>query len=156
MLLLLTSRDSHPMHPLIPRPFGPHPIPQHPATLALHNLQDFHSNFATSALHPLFYIFFLFLVSFLPLPLIRHPPTPSTQIAAGASTQRTQQILLGKKRDEGVFGGGRGFHEVATFGVETRDLEDVEDVVDVEFGEVVGKNGADEIGVAVIVVGSVG
>ena len=48
--------------------------------------------------------------------------------------------------------GGAGRHEVAAVVVEAGDLEDVEDVVDVLFAEAVRHDGADEVGVAAVVV----
>ena len=53
-------------------------------------------------------------------------------------------------------GKGGKVHEVFSVRVEAGDLEDVEDVVDVEFGEAVGEDGAGEVGVAVVVEGGAG
>ena len=47
-------------------------------------------------------------------------------------------------------------HEVLPVRVEACDLEDVEHVVDVEFRQTVGKNGAGEVGVALEVKGRAG
>jgi len=42
-------------------------------------------------------------------------------------------------------------HEILPIFVETGDLEDVQDVVDIELGASVGKNGTDEVRMALIV-----
>lgn len=81
---------------------------------------------------------------------------PEGEVAAGAGAQGHEEVLLGEEL-EGVAGlGGAGAHEVAALGVEAGDLEDVEDVVDVVFRQAPGGDGADEVGVAVEVVGGGG
>jgi len=58
-----------------------------------------------------------------------------------------------KKLDIGV-GSCRGrFHEVTSVGVQTGNLEDIENVVDIKFSKAVRNNGADKVRVATIVIG---
>lgn len=132
------------MHPPIRTPLTLLPPLQHLPPHTLLNLQNLDPNRPTRTLHIR-----------LSLALVRLMPPPRTQITSWTRTQRTQQILLCEEGEKAVFGGWTRFHEVAALGVEAGDLEDVEHVVDVEFGEAVGQDGAREVGVAVEVVGGV-
>lgn len=129
------------MTPSIPGPPRRSPPLQHP--LPLHQLKNLHFDLSTTLLHaPL-----LFLA--LALALAPQPKSPPTQIPAWTRTDRAQQIDLGEKVDVIARARRARLHEVAAAGVEASDLEQVEHVVDVWFGQVEGEDGAHEVGVTV-------
>lgn len=78
-------------------------------------------------------------------------PTVNTQITTWTRRHCHEQIRLGEERQVRVLRCRRGLHEVLAVLVEAGDLEDVQDVMDIRFGEVVGKDGAGEVGVALVV-----
>ncbi|KAK1910313.1 hypothetical protein P3342_006588 [Pyrenophora teres f. teres] len=129
------------MHPPIPTPLWPPPSLQH---RLIQNLHHFHPNWPTSTLHPL-----------IPLPilLLSLVPPPPTQVTTRARTQCTKQILFRKESNITILRRRTGFHKVSSLRVQPSDLKHVEHVVDVVFREAVREDGANEVGVAVVVVG---
>src|SRR5690606_36672608 len=64
------------------------------------------------------------------------------QIPAGAGGQGREQVLFGEELEVVARACRAGLHEVFVVAVQPRALEDVEHIVDVEFGETVRQDGA--------------
>src|SRR5712691_3530675 len=77
------------------------------------------------------------------------PATRNRQVAAGTVGDRAEQVYLGKELEEVALLRRAGLREVdLVLGVEAGDLEDVQDVVHVELGQVVGRDRAGQVVVA--------
>src|SRR5688572_30754236 len=59
------------------------------------------------------------------------PPERHGEVSTGTGGNRAEQVDLGQELEVVAFLGWAGFHEVAVICVESRDLEDVQDVVNV-------------------------
>ena len=76
----------------------------------------------------------------------RRPRAPRGhgEISTGTGRNRAEQVDLGQELEVIAFFGWAGFHEVAVILVESSDLEDVQDVVDVRLVEMPGQHGASD------------